>query len=450
MAAQWRTATGRSTVLAVTSREDLEQLLAVGNESPSFEVKGPGSLNDKAFVAKIARAVMAMGNRRDGGVVCIGIDEPQMKGMLPGLDAAQAAEWADFDNVTSALARYADPAVVFALESYTLPSRANVVVLDVVEFDIVPHVCKKSFPGELQDGMTYVRPRGKPESVMVPNSAEMRALLDLATAKGVREFVRVADGAGIPLSSTKSQEQLNLDAYEDERATAWAEPSDTLNDILGRGHYDVAVRPAAYSSGRVLPVDLESFVSDNTVRLRGWPVPFVDYKTPRARHGSWMGQDVEASVVPHEEAWRMLGSGQFLHRRVLATDLSDSSELKPAVADATGAVAVWDVLLYMVEVAELGARMATALDVASIAFDVSLAGIAGRQLISGDFKRDLDGPYVIAADALDATVVVDSSRLLADTREVGIELSQQLLHLFGLNVPDKVLYDWQDQIFNNR
>ncbi len=352
------------------------------------------------------------------------------------------------DNVTAALSRHADPAVVFKLDSYTLTSGAKVVILDVAEFDIVPHVCKKSFPGELQDGMTYVRPRGKPESVPVPNSAEMRALLDLATAKGVREFVRVADGAGIPLRLTKSQEDLDADAYEAERATAWAEPSDTLVNIVERGHYDVAIRPTAYSSGRVLPVDLESFVSDNTVRLRGWPVPFVDYQTPRSRHGAWTGQDVKASVVPHEEAWRMCGSGQFLHRRVLASDLSACNELGASVADATGAVAVWDVLLYMVEVSELGARMATALDVATISFDVSLIGIAGRQLISGDFKRDLNGSYLISANQLEATVVVDSARLLADTREVGVELAQQLLHQFGLDVPNKVLYDWQDEVFN--
>jgi hypothetical protein len=438
-------------VLIVTSREDLEQLLAVGNESPSFEVKGPGSLNDKAFVSKIARAVMAMGNRRDGGVVCIGIDETRMTNMLPGLDAAQAAEWADFDNVTAALARYADPAVAFTLESYMLTGcGAKVVVLDVAEFDIVPHVCKKSFPGELQDGMTYVRPRGKPESVMVPNSAEMRALLDLATAKGVREFVRVAEGAGVSLRSTKSREEVDVDAYEAERATAWAEPSETLLEILRRGHYDVAIRPTIYSPGRVLPVDLESFVNDNTVRLRGWPVPFIDYRTPRQRHGSSIGQDEKSEVVPHEEAWRMCGSGQFLHRKVLATDLSDSHELKAGAADATGAVAVWDVLLYMVEVAELGARMTTALDVASIAFDVSLAGIAGRQLISGEFRRDLSDSYMVSADELEAILVVDGARLLADTPEVGVGLAQQLLQQFGLNIPDKVLFDWQDQVFNRR
>lgn len=429
----------------MTTQTELEQLLAVGNESTSFEVKGPGNLKDKAYVAKVARAVMAMGNHRDGGVVCIGIDETQMKTMAPGLDPNQAAEWADFDNVTAALARYSDPAVTFDLTSHRLSSGARIVVLDVAEFETVPHVCKRSFPEELQDGMAYVRPRGKPESVPVPNSAEMRALIDLATAKGVREFVRIAGGAGIALQPAQTQDELDRDAYAAESATAWAETSQTLQMILDRGHFDVAVRSAEYSSGRVLPVDLESFVNDNTVRLRGWPVPFIDYQTPRLRHGRWLGQDVDAKGAPHQEAWRICGSGQFLHRRVLATDLIDAAELNATIPEATGAVAVWDVLFYLVEVAEFGARMATALDLPAVAFDLALAGIAGRELVSGDWKRELNGPYLISAGTLEAIAVVDCSRLLAAPREVGVELAQQLLHQFGLDVPDQVLLDWQAQ-----
>lgn len=430
----------------MVSKDDVEQLLAVGNETTSFEVKGAGDISDKAFVAKLARAAMAMGNRRDGGVVCIGVDETTMKQMLPGLDEQQALAWADYDKTTAALARYSDPAVVFTLDAYVLSNSARVVILDVAEFDVVPHVCKKSFPGELQDGMTYVRPRGKPESVMVPNATEMRALLDLATAKGVREFVRVAGGAGIGLGIPKSQRELDEEAYAAERERAWADPGEALVTVLSQGHTDVAVRPTAYSSGRVLPVDLESFVSSNSVRLRGWPVPFVDYQTPTARHGAWAGQDIESQGVRDQEAWRICGSGQFLHRRVLATDLSDSAELKATDPSATGAVAVWDVLLYMVEVAEFGARMATALDVASVSFDLALAGIADRQLIAGDRTRELSKRHIIAADRLDAHVVVDSSRLLAETRQVGVELAQQLLQQFGMNAPDKVLYDYQDGI----
>jgi hypothetical protein len=71
-------------------------------------------------------------------------------------------------------------------------------------------------------------------------------------------------------------------------------PSDVLAVILTRGHFDVAV---SYSSGRVLPVDLDSFVSDNAVRLRGWPVPYIDYQTQKLRHGSWIAQDVSEEAA---------------------------------------------------------------------------------------------------------------------------------------------------------
>ncbi|UFU06590.1 hypothetical protein [Ruania halotolerans] len=66
--------------------EQVVQLLALGHESRSFEVKGPLSLTAKSHCAKAARAVMAMGNLRDGGIVLIGVDEAQMTEMLPGLD----------------------------------------------------------------------------------------------------------------------------------------------------------------------------------------------------------------------------------------------------------------------------------------------------------------------------------------------------------------------------
>lgn len=82
---------------------DVEQLLALGHETRSFEVKAPGDLSDKAYCAKVARASMAMGNLRDGGVVCLGIDETQMAAMLPGLSQQQLQDWSDFDNVSDAL-----------------------------------------------------------------------------------------------------------------------------------------------------------------------------------------------------------------------------------------------------------------------------------------------------------------------------------------------------------
>lgn len=117
--------------------------------------------------------------------------------------------------------------------------------------------------------------------------------------------------------------------------------------------------------------------------------------------------------------------------------------MKASAPGATGAVAVWDVLMYAVEVAEFGARMASVLDVSSLTFEFAVAGVAGRELISGGWNRELRGPYLNAADVLETTAVVDAARLLAHTRQVGVEIAQEILRQFGLNVPDQVLYDWQ-------
>src|SRR4051812_16452955 len=82
----------------VTAAE-LETLFAAGHEVRSFEVKGPGSFEDKAFVARVARAAMALGNHRDGGLLCLGIDDQQLVQMTPGLGASQVQEWTDYDAV---------------------------------------------------------------------------------------------------------------------------------------------------------------------------------------------------------------------------------------------------------------------------------------------------------------------------------------------------------------
>lgn len=429
---------------------EVEQLLALGHELRSFEVKGPGDLGDRAFCAKVARAAMAMGNLRDGGLVCLGIDETTMTAMLPGLSPGQYTEWSDSDNVHDALARYCEPPVAFTVQPLDLSSGVNIVVLEVHEFDDVPHLCKRDYPTELQNGMAYVRPRGKPRSVPVPSATEMRELLDLATTKGVREFVRRAGEAGIVLGEARTVEDTEREAFDSEAAAAWANPSEVMAFILSSGHTDVVIRPGPFNPRRVSPARLEALLSENTVRMRGWPVPFVDNRAQILRHGTWIGQDIKPSVVPHVEAWRICASGQFLHRRVLTTDLVKDGQLRPDAPAATGAVAVWDILLYLVEVAEFSARLATTLENDTMTIGVSLNGIAGRQLISGDWARDLHGDYIVATDRLTAAESMNVAHLMQTPRAVGVALTQQILMQFGLDIPDQVLDEWQDQVFSRR
>src|SRR5687768_13336169 len=106
---------------------------------------------------------------------------------------------------------------------------------------------------------------------------------------------------------------------------------------------------------------LERFVVEHAVSMRGWPVPYVDQRVPVQRHGTWVAQDTPRvgcrTVRPGACSPAASSCIDACWRQTSATPRT----LKPDAAAATGAVAVWDVLLYMVEVAEFGARMATAL-----------------------------------------------------------------------------------------
>jgi len=286
--------------------------------------------------------------------------------MRPGLTAAQLADWTDFDRVSAALGKYSDPPVSFETHTFALSSGAGVVVLEVEEFERDVHVCKKSFQGVLVDGHTYTRPAAIRARFSPPTSADMRELHDLAVDKGVREFVRRAGAAGVPLNATRPPEAATGDAdraaFDAERELALAgpsvvdAPSPQTAVTAAPAYFDVAVRPGPYQAERLSPAQLDPF-AEQAVRLRGWPVPMVSPRDPLQRHGTWLAQDSQSMF--HVEAWRMFTSGQFLQRRVLATDVRDANELRAEDPRAPGAVALWDVLLYVVEVAEFSARMAT-------------------------------------------------------------------------------------------
>ena len=57
------------------SNDEIAAFIAAGHEVRHVEFKGRGSTSDSEFVAKVARAAMAMANQRDGGYVIVGVDE---------------------------------------------------------------------------------------------------------------------------------------------------------------------------------------------------------------------------------------------------------------------------------------------------------------------------------------------------------------------------------------
>lgn len=77
---------------------------------------------------------------------------------------------------------------------------------------------------------------------------------------------------------------------------------------------------------------------------------------------------------------------------------------------------------------------------------MSLRGIAGRELLSGDHRRPLYRSYLSAADSFSAAWTLDVPDLLTDPRTVGVEVAQRILRQFGLDVSDQLLRDYQEEV----
>lgn len=179
------------------TNEEFAGILALDYESPGIEFKGAGIASDRHLFARVAKAVLGMTNRRDGGRVIIGVNCARNVVDRIGLTKSQLKTW-NYDDVASKLAEYAEPSVSFDLELKKCDGK-NYAVLEIKEFEQAPILCRKDYPGVLRKGACYVRSRRKPETTEIPTHEDMRDLLNLAIEKGLREYVTLAYRAGAVL-----------------------------------------------------------------------------------------------------------------------------------------------------------------------------------------------------------------------------------------------------------
>lgn len=195
--------------------DEFEAVLIRGHEMRGVEFKGPGSLADSSFAARVVRASLAMANRRGGGLIVIGVGESKGSLDAVGLSADLLETWSH-DDLADKLSKYADPYISFELERFEHNGR-TFLILHVHEFEEVPVFCKSQLDPILKKGACYVRSLRKPESAEVATSEDMRQLVDLATEKRLRQFLATAEraGAGLPIRSARSDESRFAEQLED-------------------------------------------------------------------------------------------------------------------------------------------------------------------------------------------------------------------------------------------
>lgn len=192
----------------------LRHYLAFGQETRGVELKA--ALRWEDYDTRLVKAIMAMANKRDGGVIIVGWDADHGQ---HGIGAVQAASF-NLDAVSAFANKYADPYVDIEVQSFEY-EHATFVAIGADEFRDVPIVCRAdSRDLILRRGSLYVRSYRMPETTAVQTAEDIRELLEIATDKRIEAFVRQTRRAGLALAPVAED-------------TARARFSDQLGDVFG-------------------------------------------------------------------------------------------------------------------------------------------------------------------------------------------------------------------------
>jgi hypothetical protein len=198
---------------------DLEFYILHGKEERYLEYKRATiwTGNDSTKV-KVAKAMMAMANLANGGVVVIGMQETTRGVWTPETMTAQQVASFTQDDVAQWVNDYATPAVQFSVTPFTLNGN-QFVIIQVQVFDASPVICRKQkvAGGEvLEPGAIYYRSNRKIESAPISTDEDSRELIGLAVGKGIARHVnRLHELRLIP---TEIPRQRDRQQYETERA----------------------------------------------------------------------------------------------------------------------------------------------------------------------------------------------------------------------------------------
>lgn len=181
---------------------------------------------NQEFKLKIIRAILSMSNIKNGGLIIVGVEEMNGSHIATGFNGKDASTYNKEDILEMANSFADPPRLQLNLKIFELPRNdhlsqiKSIVVIEVVEFDDIPIICKKEGKNSkniaiLEKGRIYTRTLNKPESTPSFSSADMRDIIELAVKKSImryREFASYLD-----ISQKIDQEIDSNRRYEIER-----------------------------------------------------------------------------------------------------------------------------------------------------------------------------------------------------------------------------------------
>jgi hypothetical protein len=226
--------------------------------------------------------------------------------------------------------------------------------------------------------------------------------------------------------------------------------SELTDKIKSRAYWDVAILPEPHKAERYLYETLDEVLARATVRLRGWPVPFIDSGSELERGEDWIGQEVDAQGLGQDEAWRFFMSGQFSQLRAVSADwrTGDEATPNPPRFNYERVIEVWEILYYVTEIFELAARFAMggpAQDRTKIV--ATLHGLTNRGLVVAQNNRiPFASRYEATIPQYSRSTTLSRDALLAGASDAAIHMSREFFLRFGWQPSTEQLAEMQREL----
>jgi len=178
---------------------ELIPIVKHGRERPDLDYKAPMNWHEctRREKAELVRDMMALANSDKPGYIVIGAaDAGGVVGTYDGLSNKQVESF-DPSKIADKVKRYASPEVRFELYKPAVDGN-KYVVIRVLPFESVPHICINSCNDVLEEAAIYVRGEGA-RTIRVQSAEYMRRLVDRAIQisadtllDGIRRLVRTS------------------------------------------------------------------------------------------------------------------------------------------------------------------------------------------------------------------------------------------------------------------
>lgn len=196
---------------------DLEFYVVHGKEERYLEYKRSMVWTNDLAKVKIAKAMMAMSNLNDGGVIVVGMRETGGMWVPETMTPEQVASFTH-DHVADYVNAHATPSIQFSIDPFTLNGN-QFIIIRVQGFDSFPVICKlpdRAGDETLDTGTIYYRSHRKIQSAAISSDEDSRELFSMVIEKGFSRHIERFHRLG--LVAAEPPRVADSTQYERERA----------------------------------------------------------------------------------------------------------------------------------------------------------------------------------------------------------------------------------------